>query len=320
MEERLTNFINENKEIDEYEVVANMTQDSLPILRFVHHQVIEMARDCLQKSQEKLITTRYFYEMSENLEHLLMEVCIQNIDYMVLLRYVYNYFVSFFQTKDKSLEAATRLTGLIKKLLLVISRPARLLECLEFDPEEFYHLLEQAEGQAKVNAGIKTDIPQYIITKLSLNRDPISGMYYIHIYIVLFSKHNVFISISYYLIIESFVELQEDLNKLEDSASSSDSNLQVTSSPNKDDDKCQRIPCESDYEVLKLISNGAYGAVYLVKEKITRQRFALKKINKNNLMLRNQVEQVFAERDIMSFTDNPFVVSMYCSFETKVCT
>ncbi|XP_029678016.1 microtubule-associated serine/threonine-protein kinase 2 isoform X2 [Formica exsecta] len=262
MEERLTNFINENKEIDEYEVVANMTQDSLPILRFVHHQVIEMARDCLQKSQEKLITTRYFYEMSENLEHLLME------------------------TKDKSLEAATRLTGLIKKLLLVISRPARLLECLEFDPEEFYHLLEQAEGQAKVNAGIKTDIPQYIITKLSLNRDPIS-------------------------------ELQEDLNKLEDSASSSDSNLQVTSNPNKDDDKSQRIPCESDYEVLKLISNGAYGAVYLVKEKTTRQRFALKKINKNNLMLRNQVEQVFAERDIMSFTDNPFVVSMYCSFETK---
>lgn len=112
--------------------------------------------------------------------------------------------------------------------------------------------------------------------------------------------------------------MQEDLNKLEDSASSSDSNLQVTSSPNKSDDKSQRIPCESDYEVLKLISNGAYGAVYLVKEKTTRQRFAMKKINKNNLMLRNQVEQVFAERDIMSFTDNPFVVSMYCSFETKV--
>lgn len=49
------------------------------------------------------------------------------------------------------------------------------MECLEFDPEEFYHLLEQAEGQAKINAGIKNDIPQYIINKLSLNRDPISG-------------------------------------------------------------------------------------------------------------------------------------------------
>lgn len=110
------------------------------------------------------------------------------------------------------------------------------------------------------------------------------------------------------------------MKNLEDSASSSDSNLQLASSSSgkEDDNKSQKVPSESDYEVLKLISNGAYGAVYLVKEKSTRQRFALKKINKNNLMLRNQVEQVFAERDIMSFTDNPFVVSMYCSFETKV--
>lgn len=76
-------------------------------------------------------------------------------------------------------------------------------------------------------------------------------------------------------------------------------------------------PNEHDYEILKLISNGAYGSVYLVKHKQTRQRFALKKINKNNLMLRNQVEQVFIERDILSFTDNPFVVSMYASFETR---
>lgn len=31
-----------------------------------------------------------------------------------------------------------------------------------------------------------------------------------------------------------------------------------------------------------------------------------------------QVSQVFAERDILEFTDNPFVVGMWCSFETKV--
>ena len=91
MEERLTNFINENKEIDEYEVVTHMTPDSLPILRFVHHQVIEMARDCLQKAQEKLITTRYFYEMSENLEHLLMEV--DFLEYTSLIYFVLHYFI-----------------------------------------------------------------------------------------------------------------------------------------------------------------------------------------------------------------------------------
>lgn len=113
-------------------------------------------------------------------------------------------------------------------------------------------------------------------------------------------------------------EFQEEMNKLEDSANSG--NLQLdTSSPIKNGEMTEKkIPSEDDYEVLKLISNGAYGAVFLVKEKQTKQRFAMKKINKNNLMLRNQVEQVFAERDIMSFTDNPFVVSMYCSFETKV--
>lgn len=61
-----------------------------------------------------------------------------------------------------------------------------------------------------------------------------------------------------------------------------------------------------------------FRAVYLVKHRESGQRFAMKKINKTNLVLRNQVEQAFAERDIMSFTDNPFVVSLFCSFETKV--
>ena len=79
---------------------------------------------------------RYFYELSENLEKLLV------------------------QTRDKSPEAAALLTCLIKKLLLIVSRPARLLECLEFDPEEFYQLLEAAEGQARVVHGVQAQLPQ----------------------------------------------------------------------------------------------------------------------------------------------------------------
>ena len=69
MEERLSHYIEENKTFDFGEDC-----DYLPIVRFVHHQVLEMARDCLHKSQSKLITSRYFYEMSENLERLLTEV------------------------------------------------------------------------------------------------------------------------------------------------------------------------------------------------------------------------------------------------------
>jgi len=46
----------------------------------------------------------------------------------------------------------------------------------EFDPAEFYQLLEAAEGQAR--QVVKTDIPQYIIGKLGLaQRDNINGMF-----------------------------------------------------------------------------------------------------------------------------------------------
>lgn len=79
----------------------------------------------------------------------------------------------------------------------------------------------------------------------------------------------------------------------------------------------KKTPSEEDFETIKLISNGAYGAVFLVRHKSTRQRFAMKKINKQNLILRNQIQQAFVERDILTFAENPFVVSMFCSFETK---
>ncbi|KAF0300684.1 Microtubule-associated serine/threonine-protein kinase 4 [Amphibalanus amphitrite] len=150
MEDRLQKLIEEN------EVTDLETEDSSPsavaILRFVRHQVMEMVRDCLSKSQERCITSRYFYDLSENLEKLLNE------------------------TREKSAEAARRVSSLVRRLLLIISRPARLLECLEFDPEEFYHLLERAEGQARSCQGITTDIPQYIVSKLGLKRDPLAEL------------------------------------------------------------------------------------------------------------------------------------------------
>ena len=59
-------------------------------------------------------------------------------------------------------------------------------------------------------------------------------------------------------------------------------------------------------------------AVYLVRHRDTGRRFAMKRMRKVTLVLRNQVEQVFAERDILAFIDNPFVVSLLGSFETKV--
>lgn len=138
------------------------------------------------------------------------------------------------------------------------------------------------------------DFPQYIVTQLGLNRDPLA-------------------------------EFQQDLNQLEKTCSTpepsesgtADTSIVATSTPEKKKADSSRLPQESDFEVVKLVSNGAYGAVYLVRHRDTRLRYAMKKINKRNLLLRNQVEQAFAERDILCFTDNPFVVSLQCSFETQ---
>uniref|UniRef100_A0A3B5AEE4 non-specific serine/threonine protein kinase n=1 Tax=Stegastes partitus TaxID=144197 RepID=A0A3B5AEE4_9TELE len=231
------------------------------VLSFIHHQLIELSRDCLEKSREALITSRYFYELQENLEKLLQDA----------------------HERSESVEV-TFVTQLVKKLMIIIARPARLLECLEFDPEEFYHLLEAAEGHAKEGQGIKSDIPRYIISQLGLTRDPLEEMTQLSSY---------------------------DSGNPE--TPETDDSVDVTVQPQSK----TKTPREEDFENIKLISNGAYGAVFLVRHKETRQRFAMKKINKQNLILRNQIQQAFVERDILTFAENPFVVSMFCSFETR---
>uniref|UniRef100_A0A8C4IMX2 non-specific serine/threonine protein kinase n=1 Tax=Dicentrarchus labrax TaxID=13489 RepID=A0A8C4IMX2_DICLA len=243
------------------EIITHCSPDSsLPLadglLGFIQHQLVELVRDCLDKSQKGLVTSPYFAELQEKLDKLLHEA----------------------YDRSES-EEVTVIIQLVRKILIIISRPARLLECLEFDPEEFYHLLEAAEGHAKVGRGIKTDIPRYIISQLGLTRDPLEDMVQLEHY-----DHS------------PSVPVEPDANTL---------------TPTR------RKPLESDFETIKLISNGAYGAVYLVRHKETRQRFAMKKINRQNLVLRNQIQQAFVERDILTFAENPFVVSMFCSFETR---
>uniref|UniRef100_A0AAX7UQ65 non-specific serine/threonine protein kinase n=1 Tax=Astatotilapia calliptera TaxID=8154 RepID=A0AAX7UQ65_ASTCA len=214
MEERLADFI------------QNYSPESvLPladgVLSFIHHQITELARDCLTKSREGVITSVYFCELQENLEKMLHDVY-----------------------KRSESSELTFVIELVKKLFIIISRPARLLECLEFNPEEFYHLLEAAEDHAKEGQLMKMKYPLQFVPPA------------------------VFLNTSFLL----FCTLLSPL-------------------------RCS--------------------AVYLVRHRETRQRFAMKKINKQNLILRNQIQQAFVERDILTFAENPFVVSMFCSFETR---
>ncbi|XP_075198318.1 microtubule-associated serine/threonine-protein kinase 1-like [Anomaloglossus baeobatrachus] len=78
-----------------------------------------------------------------------------------------------------------------------------------------------------------------------------------------------------------------------------------------------RNPCKGDYDPIKLISFGSFGAVHLVRHKDTKQICAMKKMDKQNMKQRASLEQAFLERDISAIADCPFLVYMFCSFATR---
>lgn len=63
-----------------------------------------------------------------------------------------------------------------------------------------------------------------------------------------------------------------------------------------------------DFKVLKPISRGAFGRVYLARKRATGDVYAIKVMRKRDLIRKNQVENVAHERNILATTNNPFVV------------
>ncbi|DBA81919.1 TPA: hypothetical protein ACH3X1_007632 [Trebouxia sp. C0004] len=72
-----------------------------------------------------------------------------------------------------------------------------------------------------------------------------------------------------------------------------------------------------DFEILKPISRGAFGRVYLCKKRATGDLLAIKVMRKNDLIRKNMVESVRNERNILAMANNPFVVRFYYSFTSR---
>lgn len=73
-----------------------------------------------------------------------------------------------------------------------------------------------------------------------------------------------------------------------------------------------------DFEVIKPISKGAFGSVYLAKKKATGDYYAIKILRKADMIAKNQVTNVRAERTIlMSTAESPFVAKLFFTFQTK---
>jgi serine/threonine-protein kinase RIM15 len=82
----------------------------------------------------------------------------------------------------------------------------------------------------------------------------------------------------------------------------------------------QRVqpPSIKDFEIIKPISKGAFGSVYLSKKKLTGEYFAIKVLRKADMVAKNQVTNVKAERAIMMWQgESDFVAKLYWTFSSK---
>jgi serine/threonine kinase 38 len=71
----------------------------------------------------------------------------------------------------------------------------------------------------------------------------------------------------------------------------------------------------NDFTPLKVIGKGAFGEVRLVQKKDTGHIYAMKILHKKDMLLKEQVAHVRAERDILAEADHQWVVKMYYSFQ-----
>jgi len=76
-------------------------------------------------------------------------------------------------------------------------------------------------------------------------------------------------------------------------------------------------PQLSDFLILKAISKGAFGRVFVVQKCNTGDIYAMKVLNKKELLDKNQQRNARLEQNILARVNNPFVVKLYYSFQTR---
>ncbi|KAJ6671958.1 SERINE/THREONINE-PROTEIN KINASE [Salix viminalis] len=72
-----------------------------------------------------------------------------------------------------------------------------------------------------------------------------------------------------------------------------------------------------DFEIIKPISRGAFGRVFLSRKRATGDLFAIKVLKKADMIRKNAVQSILEERNILITVCNPFVVRFFYSFTCR---
>eukprot|EP00808_Paulinella_micropora_P028158 g48717.t1 len=75
---------------------------------------------------------------------------------------------------------------------------------------------------------------------------------------------------------------------------------------------------KEDFQKHKTIGRGAFGEVQVVEKKDDHDIFAMKILKKTEMLKKNQVAHIRAERDVLALADNPWVVKLHYSFQDNL--
>lgn len=73
--------------------------------------------------------------------------------------------------------------------------------------------------------------------------------------------------------------------------------------------------CALDFQTVKVIGKGAFGEVRLVQKRDNGRIYAMKSLRKSDMLKKDQVAHVKAERDLLAESESPWVVELFFSFQ-----
>ena len=74
----------------------------------------------------------------------------------------------------------------------------------------------------------------------------------------------------------------------------------------------------SDFDLIKVIGRGAFGEVRLVRHHESKKVYALKLLNKCEMLRRSDIAVFWEERDIMALARSEWIVKLHYAFQDKV--
>jgi len=73
----------------------------------------------------------------------------------------------------------------------------------------------------------------------------------------------------------------------------------------------------SDFKFLKVLGKGTFATVYLAQRTANGEIYAIKVLDKHQIVELNEVEHTIAERAILAELNHPFLMTLYAAFQTQ---